>query len=92
MTKIVGVPPTPIDKMFSPRIWTNLKNDPDNVKKRGIPRIRGSLTCLAARNLRVKTENCALSRAYMCKFLHSNFSSIIDLYRKMRIKAEKLPI
>ena len=41
-----GVPPPPIDKMLSPRIWTNLKNDPENVKNRGIPRIRGSLTCL----------------------------------------------
>ena len=47
MTKILGVPPPPpIDKTFSPRIWTNLKNDPDNVKNRGIPRIRGILTCL----------------------------------------------
>ena len=46
MTKILGVPPTPIDKMFSPRIWTNLNNDPDNVKNCGIPRIRGSLTCV----------------------------------------------
>ena len=25
-------------KICSPRIWTNLKNDPGNVKKRGIPR------------------------------------------------------
>ena len=25
-------------KIFSARIWTNLKNDPGNVKKRGIPR------------------------------------------------------
>ena len=28
-------PPTPLyTKVFSPRIWTNLKNDPENVKNR----------------------------------------------------------
>ena len=39
--------PSPLNtKIFSSRIWTNLKDDPENVKNRGIPRIRGTLTCL----------------------------------------------
>ena len=33
-------------KIFSPRIWINLKNDPENVKNCGILRIRRTLPCL----------------------------------------------
>ena len=44
--KIFGVPTPLYTKLFSPWIWANLKNDPGNVKNRGIPRIRGTLTCL----------------------------------------------
>ena len=43
---VQGPPPPLCNKMISPRIWKNLKNDPENVKNRGIPRICGTLTCL----------------------------------------------
>ena len=39
-------PPPPIYKLFSPWIWTNHKIDLKYFKKRGNPRIRGSLACL----------------------------------------------
>ena len=46
VTQVSGSPYPLYEKEFSPWIWANLKNDPENIKNHGISRIRGSLTCL----------------------------------------------
>ena len=46
MTGLAETPPPPPLKKKTPWIWTIHKNDPCEVKNRGIPRIRGSLACL----------------------------------------------